>query len=180
MYPARGDRADDCTDDDAARVEDEGEAVAERVLSHAHRPIDWRCVSFDEAPLLWAALDTWVRWLVTRYSLEHRDVPPCWFRHPALVEELCALRTAHVDAFHPAHPPGGPAEWHTTLGNTRARLRDWAARTGCKPGAHRDDAPIAWSHGTDREYVDALDAFLIADRRRREAAEGGLLDQLRD
>ena len=176
MYPA----GEDATDDQVLDEEDQGAAVADRVLSHAQRPIDWRRVSCDEAPLLWAALDTWVRWLVARYSLEHRDVPPCWFRHPALVEELSALRTAHVDAFHPAHPPGGPADWHTTLSNTRVRLRDWAARTGCKPGAHREDAPNPWSHGADHDYVEALRAFVTADHRRREAAEYRVPDQIGD
>ncbi|MEO7745422.1 MAG: hypothetical protein ABIV05_04270, partial [Actinomycetota bacterium] len=76
--------------------------------------------------------------------------------------------------------PGGPADWHTTLSNTRARLHEWAARTGCKPGVHREDPPNPWSHGADHDYVEALRAFVTADHRRREATEYRVPDQIGD
>ena len=122
----------------AADPNDELDALVDQVLDRAPRPTDWARVPAHEAPMQWAALDAWVRWLVRRYTLDHRDVPPCWYRHGALVQELTALRDAHAGAYHPAQPLGGPADWHQTLGYTRLRCRDWVARTGCKPGEHRD------------------------------------------
>ena len=172
------DDGDDALDDDA--LNDDAAALAQQVLSHAQRPIDWNRLSADEAPVVLAALDTWVRRTVDRYSLDHRDVPPCWFRHAAIVEELSALRTAHIDAFHPAHPPSGPAEWHTIFGNTRARLRDWTARTGCKPDAHRENPPVPWAGDDSGAYAEELSAYVADDQRRREAAEQQHVDQLDD
>ena len=162
---------EDVTDYDAA-------ALAERVLASTRRPVDWARLTADEVALVWAALDNWVRWLVVRYCLDHRDVPPCWYRHCALVEELSALRSAHLDAFHPARMPTGPAEWHTTFGNARGRMREWAARTGCRPGQHRDDLPPPWASVDDGAYGDELRSFVLLDCTRRKGAGRALLEQL--
>ncbi len=137
------------------------------------RPVGWDRVSAAEAPAQWAALDRWVCWLVTRYALDHRDVPPCWYRHGPLIEELSALRGAHGAAFGPSQPASGPADWHTTFGFTHARMRDWGARTGCKPGQHRDDTPADWATNRDPGYNRDLAAFTAADERARWAAETG-------
>ena len=71
----------------------------------------------------WADLGNWVSWFVDRYHLAD-VVPPCWPRHPALVDELIALWYYHQDVTRPlvsdpAGPPddaGVPAsaywEWH--------------------------------------------------------------------
>jgi hypothetical protein len=162
---------DNAPDEDDEGLDDHADDLAARVLSAARRPVDWNRLTADDGPLVWAALETWVRWLVARYGLDHRDVPPCWFRHGALVEELSALRSAHLEAFHPAKSPAGPAEWHTTFGNARTRMRDWAARTGCKTGLHRDDVPAPWAHEGDDAYVDELRGFVALDRAHREAAQ---------
>lgn len=90
-------------------------------------------------------LTGWVRWLVTRYALDHRDVPPCWYRHGALVEELTALRGAWDLAYDPAQSAAASADWQLTFAHARLRLRDWAARTGCKHGEHRPDTIERWA-----------------------------------
>jgi hypothetical protein len=148
------------------------DALVEQILGRAPRPVAWTRITAADAPAQWAALDTWVRWLVTRYALDHRDVPPCWYRHGYLVEELSALRGAHLVAFDPSQPASAPADWHTTFGNTRTRIRDWNTRTGCKPAQHRADTPADWAQEPDRSDQAAdFAAFTHADRRARRDAQ---------
>ena len=93
---------------------------------------------------------SWVRWLVTRYCLDHREIPPCWAEHGDLIEELSALHTAHQAAYDPTGPASGPSEWHQVLANTRARLQLWVARTGCRLTEHRAPVPPAWATTSER------------------------------
>ena len=137
----------DTHDDPIGDLFDEASAdeFVEHVLAGAPRPVAWARLDAEKAAAAWVDLDAWVRWLARRYALDHRDVPPCWFAHGHVVEELSALRTAHRASFDPAGTPLAPAEWHQTLANTRARLQLWASRTGCRPGEHRRDAPPPWA-----------------------------------
>ncbi len=113
---------------------------------------------------MWLALDDWVRWLVTRYALDHREIPPCWYAHGDLVEELTALWSAHQSAYDRAGPATGPADWHHTLAVTRSRLQLWAGRTGCRHGQHRDPVAPAWAgEPSPADYLDAFLARVEAD-----------------
>jgi hypothetical protein len=141
------------------------DALVEEILGRAPRPVAWTRVTAADAPAQWAALDAWVRWLVTRYALDHRDVPQCWYRHGCLVEELSALRCAHMMAFDPSQSANAPSDWHTTFGNARARIRDWNARAGCKPGQHRADTTADWAvDATGSGHVVDFAAFTSADQ----------------
>ncbi len=121
------------------------DALVDTLLANPARPVAWSRLPAAERPGQWAALDGWVRWLTGWYALDHREIPPCWYRHGPLVEELSALRTAHAAAYDPRAQPTAPADWHHTLAATRARLHDWVARTGCRPAEHRDDKPQPWA-----------------------------------
>ena len=127
--------------DEAADID----ALVDELLGTTPRPVNWSRLSRDQAAARWAALDEWVRWPARRYSLDRRDIPPCWYAHGDLVEELSALHTAHQAAFDPAGPATGPADWHQHLANTRARMQTWIARTGCRRGQHRAPAQIEWA-----------------------------------
>lgn len=59
----------------------------------------WRYLNQDAAAALWAELIDWVGWLRGVYGSLNHDIPPCWFRHPELVEELTALMSAHKAAY---------------------------------------------------------------------------------
>ena len=113
------------------------------------RTIRWADLDPQDHANALHTLGGWVQWLVTRYALDHRDTPPCWYRHGALVEELAALRGAWEVAFDPAQTANAPADWHMTFYYARLRLRDWAARTGCKTGEHRPDTTQDWAHNPD-------------------------------
>ena len=52
----------------------------------------------DELRRHWADLGDWVSWFVDRYHLAD-DVPPCWPRHPALVDELIASHPAEWERY---------------------------------------------------------------------------------
>lgn len=91
-----------------------------------------------------AALDGWVRWLTTRYTLAPRTIPPCWSDHDALVEELSALRTAWLAAFAPAARGVAPIDWHVQLWAARNRLEQTIRYAGCTKDDHYDDQPAAW------------------------------------
>jgi len=99
--------------------------------------ICWPNLTPAEAAEHFDALDDWVAWLADRYQLDHRVIPPCWADHGALVEELSALRTGWLTAFCLTATGDAPLTWHAEFANTRQRLADWAARSGCRPGEHR-------------------------------------------
>jgi len=153
MTPTPG--ADPFNDDaDAAALD----AMIDHALGRVPRPIRWTTLTAEQAAETWLALDDWVRWLVTRYALDHRDVPACWYAHSDLVEELTALWTAHRGAYDRAGGPNGPADWHQVLANTRTRLQAWAGRTGCRHGQHREPVPPAWAG--DPAAPEYLEGFL--------------------
>lgn len=123
---------------------DDLDALVDEILGAKPRPLDWTRLSGAAAEDALAALDAWVRWLVSRYAIDAREIPACWAEHGDLFEELSALHTAHKAAFDPAGPPTGPADWHATLANTRTRLQVAVARAGCRAGQHRVLDPRAW------------------------------------
>ena len=48
----------------------------------------WQHLDADQAADLWAELVEWVEWVRERYELPAKQVPPCWFQHPRIVEIL--------------------------------------------------------------------------------------------
>jgi hypothetical protein len=123
----------------------EADVLVQQALHNKPRPIEWaRLTTSEEADQL-DDLRTWVRWLVLRYRLDQREVPPCWAQHGELVEELAALRTARHGAYAPGGPLTGPADWHQTLAATRHRLGLWISRTGCRLDHHRAAATPSWA-----------------------------------
>ncbi|PVU84445.1 hypothetical protein DDP54_00960 (plasmid) [Cellulomonas sp. WB94] len=144
--------------------ESAADALVERILAGVPRPVAWARLNEATAAAAWSDLDAWVRWLARRYSLDHRDVPPCWFAHGHLVEELTALRTAHRVCFDSAGAAQGPAEWHQTFASSRGRLQLWASRTGCRAGEHRPDAPPEWAaEPAPTDYARAFADHVAAD-----------------
>jgi hypothetical protein len=64
----------------------------------------------------------WVDWLVSRYQLGH-VIPPCWWAHGPMVEELSALETAWRGAYsYNGVAPDSGVIWHEHLARCLARL----------------------------------------------------------
>jgi hypothetical protein len=126
--------------DTAGLIEDRLDAL----LGRATGPVMWDALSGEDAAAQWQALRSWVSWFRTTFAVDHRVVPPCWYRHDAVVELLSALRDHWRAAYDPLNSPTAASEWHRVLAQLEPRLREWAARTGCTPTEHRPDARQAY------------------------------------
>lgn len=124
---------------------EELDALVEEILGSKPRPVDWARLTGDAAAEALAVLAAWVGWLARRYAIDPREIPLCWAEHGEFVEELSALHTAHRAAYDHDGSPAGPADWHATLANTRARLHRAASRTGCRAGLHRPSPVPDWA-----------------------------------
>ncbi|MEE1769292.1 hypothetical protein PUR34_14310 [Streptomyces sp. JV185] len=101
---------------------------------------------------VWAAMDpperrermrelaAWVDWLRRTFEL-HNSIPPCWYRHPPVVEHLTALYTGWVRTYAGEQTPGrelAEADWISTLHNFTPRLQ----LAACAGGRHQDPPPL--------------------------------------
>jgi hypothetical protein len=102
-------------------------------------PVCWAAHSPTDHQALLADLDVWVTWLADHYSLDRRHIPQCWAQHWELVEELSALQLAWEGAYATIAHTDAPLTWHEHFHLTRTRLAEWVARTGCRPGEHRQN-----------------------------------------
>jgi hypothetical protein len=115
--------------------------------------INWRTLPDDKAREAWEALRGWVEWFTVRYDIPLSTVPDCWYKHPALVEELSALRAAHTVSFDSRDTGLGPVGFHERLSLALPRLTK-AYAGGCARG-HSTHTPRSWSNATDEQEWDA-------------------------
>lgn len=87
--------------------------------------VNWRALEDVEAPHVWTDLRQWVVWFTLRYDLPPRKIPPCWYRHGPLVEELSALHTAWLVSYDALDAGYGPIGWHERLAAALPRLAGW-------------------------------------------------------
>ncbi|MBO0865591.1 MAG: hypothetical protein J2P16_11035 [Mycobacterium sp.] len=125
------------------------DARLEAMLGTASGPVNWRVVGPADAADRWKALRQWVIWFRAEFGYDHRVVPPCWYRHPALVNLLSALRDHWQYAYDPTNTAVAASDWHRALMVIEQRLREWAARTGCTVGVHRPDVLADYPDDTD-------------------------------
>jgi hypothetical protein len=102
----------------------------------------WDNATVERVVREWQTLSDWVPWLVDRYMLDHRTIPPCWFRHGPLVDLLSALHDKWRFCHDPAADASLPIEWQRSLREFEPRLRDFTSRTGCSRDQHRDTTPM--------------------------------------
>lgn len=130
-------------------------------------PVDWWKLDPDERAAAVQVLSVWVPELVRRYGLKEQVVPPCWYLHEALIQELLAFyQYRNQQQVLPVSPPSAMQDLHYQLTLTIARLRGWASETGCTEGEHRPTAIPTWaqpesmSHATYtvqvREEIDRI------------------------
>ena len=148
-----------------SRVGEETDRALTELLLRTRGPLDWRTLPAHDAVTVWGELRDWVGWLRAEFGFDHRVVPPCWYRHRALVSVLSALHDHWLAAYDPMSSLAGAGEWHRGLIQLEARLREWASRTGCSLGEHRED--IATAYPPDHE---AWRAHLAGDMAARQAS----------
>lgn len=133
------------------------------------QPVRWRDLLPDEAAQVWRQLDDWVRWWVARYGVSTSYVPPCWYLHPRLVEELSALWTAWTLWFDSMSPANGPLTWHREAEAGLHRLKATASETSCTINVHHPSRAEAWV--TRDDLAAAFEEFVGDEVEGREAAE---------
>lgn len=115
----------------------------------------WRYLDAEQARALWSELIDWTTWLRERYELGTK-IPPCWYRHDPVVEELTALMAAWTDAYYRGDDYRDDlTAWHTQwFRPLMARIRDISDFDSCTHGrcAHRP-LPPATLAGIE-EFVD--------------------------
>ena len=120
-----------------------------------HTPL----TTVDEVPeqpmvIAWEALDAttytttlhqlaaWVDWLVNTYEPPTQVIPPCWYAHPAQLEDLGHLWTGWLITRHPLSGVGMIGlDWDTRREHTFQRLRETVAATGCTSRQHNPTPP---------------------------------------
>jgi hypothetical protein len=124
------------------------------------RVINWRTLDDADAPEIWTDLRDWVIWFTHRYNLASRKIPPCWFKHGALVEELSALHTAWLVSFDSLDAGFGPIGWHERLAVALPRLATWyngECHNGHTelPQTGDDGVPTEWADWIGRSHAEA-------------------------
>jgi hypothetical protein len=150
---------------------------AERLalLAAPAAPTDWRSLPSGERGQCWRDLRLWVEGLRRELVLDHRVVPPCWYRHAALVSVLSALHDHWRYAYDPLNSLLGPSDWHRTFMQLEQRLRDWSSRTGCTVGVHRPDVVVDYPDD-EAEWTSHV-ASDVAARARAEADDTEGIDR---
>ncbi|WP_448256108.1 hypothetical protein [Microbacterium aurum] len=115
--------------------------------------VNWRELDDEDARAVWEHLRSWVEWVTVRYDVPLSIVPNCWFLHPALVEELSALHTAHAAAFDESDAGLGPISWHERFAAATPRLAR-AYGGGCSNG-HQATRPRSWTNVIDDQEWEA-------------------------
>lgn len=68
----------------------------------------YRDLSAEERPVVMADLREFVYWLTSTWELDKNVIPPCWYRHAELVEELYAMRISEQNAYETGNPNPAP------------------------------------------------------------------------
>lgn len=140
-------------------------------------PVDWWALDGMERAEMLGVLAVWVPKLVRWFGLRDDTVPPCWFRHDALVQELLALyQYREQQQVLPAAPPSAMLDFQVQLQLALARLRGWVGVTGCNAREHTDTPVPVWVgdvvvHSRWRVEVDEVIDVLVREPVEKEESE---------
>lgn len=101
-------------------------------------PIHLPSLDDEERAELLAELRPWVEQLRARFALDARSLPPCWERHPAIVEAVTALRDFERGAYAVTSPAGSGIDFLRALTITREFVTEQTALAGCSGQGHRE------------------------------------------
>lgn len=109
-------------------------------------PINWWRLDPQERTETLAVLFDWVPELVRRYGLTDSTVPPCWYRHEAMVQELLALfQYRNQLQYLEVGPPNAPIDFHYQFQLALGRLRSWNQSAGCNTAEHQETPIQPWA-----------------------------------
>ena len=131
-------------------------------------PLYWPGVPATDIAETFGELRAWVQALFDRYEhLDHRVIPPCWWRHPGHAEALQALREHERGTFADSSPAQAATSWQHELQFTEMRLREWTAYYGCDQSNHK--VPSRCPRPVDDDWDEMLAEEQVL-RRQRELA----------
>lgn len=139
-------------------------------------PINWWRLDAEERVETMTVLTEWVPELVRRYGLQDAIIPPCWFRHEAMIQELLALfQYRNQLQFLPAAPPGAPLDFHYQLQLVMQRMRSWTGMTGCNGGEHEPTRVQSWADPqmvNGAKWATAISDYLLEQEQVWKSEEG--------
>ncbi|MET8537248.1 hypothetical protein ABZV67_37010 [Streptomyces sp. NPDC005065] len=118
-----------------------------------HEPQQWVWAAMEpsERRQRLRELAGWVDWLRRTFEL-HNHIPPCWYRHPPVVEHLTALYVGWLRTYAGERAAGrelAEGDWINTLHNFTPRLQ----LAACASGRHQDPPPlVAPPPGADEAF----------------------------
>lgn len=137
------------------RPEEKAPPTKEASVPAYAAPVDWWKLDAEERVETLLALKVWVPEFVRRYALKEQVVPACWYLHEALVQELLAFfQYRNQMQVLPTSPPSAMQDLHYQLSLTIARLRAWAAETGCTLKEHRPSVIPTWAQETTVQHAE--------------------------
>ena len=105
--------------------------------------VAWETLDAESFERELAQLCQWVKWLIELYGVGQDTISDCWYRHPALREELSHLRSAWLLTRHPNAGIGAiGVEWDRHRDMTLTRMRPLVARFGCTSSGHVEPAGV--------------------------------------
>lgn len=108
-------------------------------------PINWWKLDDEERAETLEVLGEWVPELVRRYGLRDSVVPPCWYQHEALVQELLALfQYRNQQQVQKTAPPSAMLDFHYQFDLAIRRLSSWTSATGCNSAEHHETPLSMW------------------------------------
>jgi len=105
-------------------------------------------------------LADWISWLRATYRIPATVIPPCWFTHPGIREDIGHLWTGWLLTRHPDAGVGMIGlDWDQRRDATISRLREATAITGCTVTRHQaePEPPPAIPLSAEQLWRDHLD-----------------------
>lgn len=99
--------------------------------------VNWRTGDLEQIATQFEPLREFVDWLMEVFTLKWSVVPGCWWRHPALVQELYGLYCFHAAAYPATDQGAGPLGFLERFNLAKDRMKNIAQETKCAPGAHK-------------------------------------------
>lgn len=97
----------------------------------------WREIPAEHRVNAWEHLRDWVQWFVLTYEIPLSKIPPCWFAHPAAVEELWIAFNAEVKVWEEGNPSTLPmTAWATFVPGIVQRLSGIQSMNSCDKNTH--------------------------------------------
>jgi hypothetical protein len=143
-------------------------APAVPTVAEAGPPVFWPKVTGLEATARWTELSEWVEVLRDTYEdVDLHVVPLCWYRHPAIVRALQALKDHERGSYAAGSPPLAGTDWHRAYRDITNLLRHFVSRLKCE-AQHVDEKAPAWQQGEQLdERTRDFTEFVTADAKAR-------------